>query len=94
MIANYIYIYTFKLTHRITWQITNCTTYFVYYRAVQYFTDAFYGEGSGPVLIDQIFCKDYTKSLSDCQYLFLNECSHARDISVVCDGNYSLWFFF
>ncbi|XP_060570002.1 uncharacterized protein LOC132728362, partial [Ruditapes philippinarum] len=54
-------------------------------RAAQYFTGAFYGEGSGPVFIDQLFCDNYDYTLSDCKYLFLNECSHARDISVVCN---------
>jgi deleted-in-malignant-brain-tumors protein 1 len=57
-----------------------------YDRAAQYFTGAFYGEGSGPVFIDQLFCESYDYTLSDCRYLFLNECSHARDISVVCNG--------
>ncbi|XP_053387321.1 uncharacterized protein LOC123542232 [Mercenaria mercenaria] len=54
-------------------------------RAAQYFTGAKYGEGNGPVFIDQLFCKDYDYSLSTCKYLFLNECSHRRDISVVCN---------
>ncbi|XP_045183285.2 cell death abnormality protein 1-like [Mercenaria mercenaria] len=54
-------------------------------RAAQYFTGAKYGEGNGPVFIDQLFCKDYHYSLSRCKYLFLNECSHRRDISVVCN---------
>ncbi|XP_060589155.1 deleted in malignant brain tumors 1 protein-like isoform X2 [Ruditapes philippinarum] len=54
-------------------------------RAAQYFTGAIYGEGSGPVFIDQLFCNSYDYTLSDCNYLFLNECSHARDISVVCN---------
>ncbi|XP_053387279.1 deleted in malignant brain tumors 1 protein-like [Mercenaria mercenaria] len=54
-------------------------------RAAQYFTGAIYGEGSGPVFIDHLFCEDNDYSLSGCKYLFLNECSHGRDISVVCN---------
>ncbi|XP_053387316.1 uncharacterized protein LOC128551050 [Mercenaria mercenaria] len=54
-------------------------------RAAQYFTGAIYGEGSGPVFIDQLFCDDNDYSLSNCKYLFLNECTHERDISVVCN---------
>ncbi|XP_053387315.1 deleted in malignant brain tumors 1 protein-like [Mercenaria mercenaria] len=59
-------------------------------RAAQYFTGAIYGEGSGPVFIDQLFCYYSHYSLSNCKYLFLNECSHGRDISVVCNG---LWLY-
>ncbi|XP_053387660.1 deleted in malignant brain tumors 1 protein-like [Mercenaria mercenaria] len=54
-------------------------------RAARYFTGALYGEGSGPVFIDQLHCDQYDADLSSCQYLFLNECTHDRDISVVCN---------
>ncbi|XP_060602654.1 scavenger receptor cysteine-rich type 1 protein M130-like [Ruditapes philippinarum] len=55
-------------------------------KAVRFFTGALYGEGGGPVYIDQLFCDSYDVVLSDCQYLFLNECSHSRDVSIVCNG--------
>ncbi|XP_060602666.1 scavenger receptor cysteine-rich type 1 protein M130-like, partial [Ruditapes philippinarum] len=54
-------------------------------KAVRFFTGALYGEGDGPVHIDQLFCDSYDVVLSDCQYLFLNECSHSRDVSIVCN---------
>ncbi|XP_053386927.1 uncharacterized protein LOC123542089 isoform X2 [Mercenaria mercenaria] len=54
-------------------------------RAARYFTGALYGEGSGPIFIDQLYCDQNDADLSSCQYLFLNECTHDRDISVVCN---------
>ncbi|XP_060557238.1 scavenger receptor cysteine-rich type 1 protein M130-like [Ruditapes philippinarum] len=54
-------------------------------KAVRFFTGALYGEGNGPVYIDQLFCDSSDAVLSDCQYLFLNECSHSRDVSIVCN---------
>ncbi|XP_060572663.1 scavenger receptor cysteine-rich domain superfamily protein-like, partial [Ruditapes philippinarum] len=54
-------------------------------KAMRFFTGALYGEGSGPVYIDQLFCYSDDVVLSDCQYLFLNECSHSRDVSIACN---------
>ncbi|XP_053376387.1 uncharacterized protein LOC123533517 isoform X2 [Mercenaria mercenaria] len=54
-------------------------------RAVQYFTGAEYGEGSGPIYIDQIFCQLYNQDFSNCKYLYLNSCTHEMDISLVCN---------
>jgi hypothetical protein len=53
---------------------------------VRFFTGALYGEGGGPVYIDQLFCNSNDVVLSDCKYLFLNECSHSRDVSIACNG--------
>ncbi|XP_053383098.1 deleted in malignant brain tumors 1 protein-like isoform X2 [Mercenaria mercenaria] len=54
-------------------------------RAAHYITGAIYGEGSGPVFIDELFCEDDDYSLRSCRYLSHNECSHERDISAVCN---------
>lgn len=64
-------------------QYTHCN-----FRAAEFYTGAFYGEGRGPVFIDQLFCEKHDYDLSNCKYLFLNECTHERDVSVVCNGMY------
>lgn len=63
---------------------------FIFIRAVQVFTGAIYGEGSGPIFMDQLFCRSYDVELESCRYLYLNSCTHEMDVSVVCNGLFLL----
>ncbi|WAR24066.1 NETR-like protein, partial [Mya arenaria] len=56
-------------------------------KGAQFFTAAYHGQGTGPVHIDRLDCQPFNQNLSDCPYLYTNTCSHARDVSVVCNGN-------
>ncbi|WAR24040.1 NETR-like protein, partial [Mya arenaria] len=55
-------------------------------KAADVYRNARYGEGSGPVFIDELFCYSNTASLSMCRYLAYNRCSHQSDVSVACYG--------
>ncbi|WAR24054.1 DMBT1-like protein [Mya arenaria] len=50
------------------------------------YSNARYGQGSGPVFIDDLICYSYSASLNECRYLKYNLCSHQRDVSVACYG--------
>ncbi|XP_052777286.1 uncharacterized protein LOC128214704 isoform X2 [Mya arenaria] len=54
-------------------------------KGAQFFTAAYHGQGTGPVHIDRLDCQSSSQALSDCPYLYTNTCSHARDVSVVCN---------
>lgn len=55
--------------------------------AEQIFYRAKYGEGSGPILIDQINCPEGAKSILDCSHNRWGEhdCSHSEDAGVLCE---------
>ena len=50
--------------------------------------DAFYGEGAGPILLDNVICRGSEDDLLQCDHdpLFTTNCAHSEDASVRCQG--------
>ncbi len=46
---------------------------------------AFYGQGIGPILLDDLACTGNEDSLFDCQHSTIHNCVHSEDIGVVCE---------
>ncbi|XP_052236237.1 uncharacterized protein LOC127848005 isoform X4 [Dreissena polymorpha] len=44
-----------------------------------------YGNGSGPVHIDQLHCDGAEASLDECLYVQNGQCSHSEDVSLLCN---------
>ena len=52
--------------------------------AIQY-SDAYFGEGSGPVHLDQVVCEGTEYNLTDCETGRNDgETGHSRDVGVKC----------
>ena len=56
-----------------------------------YIQNAYYGEGSGPIWLNRIYCTGTESNLLDCPRehdigYFYYFCSHSEDVSVVCPG--------
>ncbi|XP_065904057.1 deleted in malignant brain tumors 1 protein-like [Dysidea avara] len=51
-------------------------------------SNAFYGEGVGIILLDDVECYGNESSLFDCKHrdFELNDCRHKEDAGVICDG--------
>ena len=48
---------------------------------------AYFGEGSGPILLDNVACTGDEPTLSSCSHLgvgITRSCSHAEDVGVLC----------
>ncbi|XP_062408246.1 neurotrypsin-like [Sardina pilchardus] len=45
---------------------------------------AFYGEGTGQILMDDVSCSGTEQSLTQCSYLRTHNCGHYEDAGVVC----------
>ena len=50
---------------------------------------AYYGPGTGPILLDELQCTGTESSLFDCGHNGIgnHDCSHYDDASVRCQGN-------
>ena len=45
----------------------------------------FYGEGKGPILLDNVRCVGVENSILECYYdRHTADCSHSQDVGVVC----------
>ena len=52
---------------------------------VQYYTSAHYGQGSGPILLDDVACSGLEVRLADCLYESNTmDCSHSEDVGIMC----------
>ncbi|KAK3599034.1 hypothetical protein CHS0354_012518 [Potamilus streckersoni] len=47
--------------------------------------NARYGQGSGPILIDDVDCHGTESSLATCSYTRINNCHHSEDVGVQCN---------
>ena len=51
-------------------------------------TDAYFGPGMGPILLDNVECTGDEQKLTACpnQRIGQHDCQHSEDASVICQG--------
>jgi len=50
---------------------------------------AFFGQGSGPIQLDNVQCTGNETSLEECQRSLTHNCNHFEDAGVECIGKFS-----
>ena len=74
----------------------NITNYFIhYYIDGKYYTNAYFGAGSGTIWFDNVACTSSNTKLVQCSSNPIGEedCSHSEDAGVGCEGAYMLLMF-
>ena len=61
-----------------------------YLGALQALSSAAFGEGSGPIHLDDVECAGTEQRLVDCIHRRFNNCDHSEDAGVVCDNSASI----
>ena len=51
---------------------------------LSHYVSAYFGEGTGPVLLNDISCTGSEASLLDCSFSEINSCTHVQDAAVDC----------
>ena len=66
--------------------ILNLYIFYHHSGAVAY-TSAYFGRGTGPILLDDVACYGYESRLTSCRYdPFTYDCGHYEDAGVRCQG--------
>ena len=60
--------------------------YHVYISGAVARSNAYYGQGSGPIQIDDVGCTGSESRLLDCAHLTIDNCNHFEDAGVTCSG--------
>ena len=47
---------------------------------------AFFGQGTDPILLDDVACTGSETRLIDCTYASTHNCAHSEDAGVTCQG--------
>ena len=63
---------------------TACKQWGAATRAISWNGNAFYGQGSGPIQLDNANCAGTLDSLFFCGIVTFHDCSHAEDVGVSC----------
>ena len=45
---------------------------------------AFFGEGTGPIYLDDVECRGNESRLTDCAYTRQHNCAHSEDVGIQC----------
>jgi hypothetical protein len=59
---------------------------FVSSPAASFYYGAYFGEGSGPIFVDDLQCEDNSTHINNCSYVTYDNCYHFNDVSVICTG--------
>ncbi|KAL4224322.1 Scavenger receptor Cys-rich [Mactra antiquata] len=46
--------------------------------------NAFFGQGSLPIILDDVICRGSESSIFDCSHVLQSDCTHAEDVGVSC----------
>lgn len=57
-----------------------------FFAGAQAFSFAFFGQGTGPIHIDNVQCVGTEATLLECTHLTVDNCVHAEDAGVRCQG--------
>ena len=56
------------------------------FAGAQAFTNAHYGQGTGPIQLDNVQCRGSENSLLQCSHLTVDICGHHEDAGIRCPG--------
>ena len=63
--------------------------HFLLFSGIQALGSATFGQGSGPIQIDDVSCIGNETNLLNCTHLTTHNCAHSKDAGVVCSGEIS-----
>ena len=52
------------------------------------YSSAYFGQGSGPIQLDNVQCSGNEQNLLNCTHLTVHNCGHYEDAGVACPGEY------
>ena len=88
-------IYTYIGYHKLfkLYSPNNDLLLYIYCVGATYYSNAHFGQGSGPILLDNVGCSGGETRLLDCANyggvgLYSSSCSHDDDAGVRCNGKF------